>query len=192
MSLILLVSDLRQYTYCPRIVYYHYCLPAVRPVTYNMLAGQAAHAQEEGRERRRSLRAYHLSDGKRYFGLSLASETLGLRGKIDMAVRRAEEVIPVEYKNSPGRLGKHIIHQLTAYGLLLEENMSLPARRGFVYYIPARRAREIELDEALKAEVRELLVTMREMVMAERMPPPPRNRRRCEICEFRRFCNDVV
>ena len=41
------VSELRQYVYCPRIVYYSTCLPDVRPVTYTMEAGQRAHREVE-------------------------------------------------------------------------------------------------------------------------------------------------
>ena len=188
----ILVSDLRQYAYCPRIVYYHYCLPAIRPTTYNMEAGTLAHRDEAQRERRRSLRVYHLKDGERYFDLPLESQELGLRGKVDMAVKRAEEIIPIEYKNSPGRSGKHILLQLAAYGLLLEQQFQLPARRGFIYYIPARRSREVLLGDELREEVLGVVAEIRAMVKAERMPPPPRRRGKCAICEFRRFCNDVT
>ncbi len=188
----ILVSDLRQYAYCPRIVYYHYCLPTIRPTTFNMEAGTTAHKEEASREHRRSLRVYHLKDGERYFDKFLESSELGLRGKVDMVIKRADEVIPVEYKNSPGRTGKHILLQLTAYGMLLEEAFQLPAKRGFIYYIPARRAREVVLDENLRQEVRETIAAIQAMVTAEQMPPPPRRRGKCEVCEFRRFCNDVI
>ena len=50
------VTDLKQWVYCPRILYYHHCLPDVRPVTYKMKAGVEAGRAEEGREERRSLR----------------------------------------------------------------------------------------------------------------------------------------
>lgn len=190
--MIVLVSDLRQYTYCPRIVYYHYCLPSVRPTTYKMESGSLAHNQEEDRERRRSLRPYHLNAGQRHFDVWLEDEELRLRGKLDMLVQCPTEVIPVEYKNSPGRLGRHVVMQLAAYGLLVERRFELPAQRGFVYYIPARRAREIVLDEALKDDVRQAVVEIEEMVTKELMPPPPRSRKRCAICEFRLFCNDVL
>lgn len=192
METALMVSDLRQYTYCPRIVYYHYCLPAVRPVTYNMEAGKEAHTEEADRERRRSLRTYHLFEGERYFDLWLESETLGLQGKADMAIRCTKEALPVEYKNSPGRSGQHVLLQLAAYGLLLEEIWRLPVHRGFIYYIPARRAREVEITATLKAEVRDKITAITTMVLAESMPAPTSAHGRCEICEFRRFCNDVV
>ena len=188
----LLVSDLRQYTYCPRIIYYRTCLPTVRPTTFTMEAGKDAHQDEADRERRRSLRTYGLTSGGRAFDVWLEDAELGLRGKVDMVITLDSEVIPVEYKHSPGRLGHHIILQLAGYALLLERRMALPALRGFIYYIPARRSREIILDEELKAEVRQLLVSIEAMAAAERVPDPPHHRTRCEICEFRRFCNDVV
>ncbi len=188
----LLVSDLKQYSYCPRIVYYHYCLPTIRPTTYKMEAGQAAHQAEEDRERRRSLRTYRLQDGERHFDLELNGIALELRGRVDLAIQRETEAIPVEYKDSPGRLGPHILLQLMAYGLLLEEAWRLPAQRGFVYFIPTRRAREILLTADLRAKVYEALTTIQAFIAAERMPAPTPQRNKCPICEFRRFCNDVV
>ena len=57
------VTDLRQWAYCPRVVYYQYCLPDIRPVTKLMEAGQEEHRAESGREERRSLRTYGLKTG---------------------------------------------------------------------------------------------------------------------------------
>ena len=108
------VTDLKQYTYCPRVVFFAYCLPLIRPMTYKMEAGIAAHEKAEGQEQRRSLRRYGLTEGERFFDLWLASETLGLRGRMDLAIRTATEAIPVEYKNSPGRAGRHLDVHMTA------------------------------------------------------------------------------
>ncbi len=188
----LLVSDLKQYSYCPRIVYYRYCLPAIRPVTYKMEQGRLAQEDEEDRERRRSLRTYGLTEGERYFNLDVTSETLDLRGRIDLAIRCRDEAIVVEYKDSPGRAGQHIFRQLTAYAMLLEEHWGVPAWRGFIYFIPTRRVRDVSITPELRAEVRGALVAMREIVTGERMPEPPNQRAKCEVCEFRRFCNDVI
>jgi CRISPR-associated exonuclease Cas4 len=187
-----LVTDLKQFAYCPRVVYYSYCLPLIRPVTYKMKAGQEAHQEEEGREQRRSLRAYGLQEGERTFNLWLESSELGLRGRVDMIVRiGTQEAIPVEYKDSPGRAGSHWERQLAAYGLLLEEAWGLPVRRGFLYFIPQRRSREVPLTAELYGQVRGMVETMRRMVEGEAMPSPTRQRRKCVACEFRRFCNDV-
>src|SRR5436853_5543986 len=80
------VTDLKQYTFCPRIVFYRYCLPRVRPITYTMEEGIRSHEEEEDREGRRSLRNYGLTNGERAFHLALQSEQLGLTGRIDLAI----------------------------------------------------------------------------------------------------------
>lgn len=61
------VTDLKQYLYCPRVVFYRYCLPDVRPVTFKMQAGIAAQDRVTELEKRRSLRAYDVVAGTRHF-----------------------------------------------------------------------------------------------------------------------------
>lgn len=191
-DLILTVTDVKQWLYCPRVVYYMRCLPRVRPTTYRMLAAGDAHADEADRERRRSLRTYGLDDGEREFDVEITSTRLGLRGKIDLVVRRRDEIIPIDYKDSPGRAGRHFLVQLAAYGLLLEEATGLAAHRGFLYFIPSRRSFAVALGDDLKAAAREAIEAIQAMIVRESMPSPTPWRHRCAACEFHRFCNDVM
>ncbi|RME05478.1 MAG: CRISPR-associated protein Cas4 [Anaerolineae bacterium] len=189
------VSDLKQWMYCPRLVYYAYCLPDVRPVTFAMQAGSEAGRAEVRREMRRSLRVYGLRAGERAFNVPVRSLRLGLRGKVDLVIQVADgprpEIIPVDYKDAT-RTGRHFRLQVAAYGLMLEENSGLPARRGFIYSIPLRRAQEIRLTPRLRRQVEQTAAAMRAMLYGERLPPPTPQRAKCVACEFRRFCNDVV
>lgn len=191
------VTDLKQYHYCPRILYFYHCLPAIRPTTYKMEAGLEAQPQEEEREARRSLRRYGLSRGEEETNVLLESDRLGLRGEVDLVIKTDDnpqgewEVIPVDYKLSTARLGEHFKLQLLAYGLLLEERYGLPARRGFLYAIPLRRAQEVRFTPKLHAALSQALAEMMDLVLHERMPDPVRQRTKCVACEFRRFCNDV-
>lgn len=192
------VTDLKQWRYCPRIVWYRYCLPAIRPVTTLMTAGIAGHRDEAGREERRSLRAYGLEVGERAFEVRLQSAALGLRGRLDLAIAvphkeaPGAEALVVEYKDSEQAIGQHFKVQLAAYALLLEEAWGLPVRRGFIYRIPLRRAEAVPITAALRRQVTEGVAAMQAAIAGEAMPPPPASRRPCVSCEFRRFCNDVV
>jgi CRISPR-associated exonuclease Cas4 len=127
------VTDLKQWVYCARVLYYHMCLPNVRPVTYKMKAGTEAGLAEERRESRRSLRSYGLKEGRREFEVPLQSSTLGLRGKPDMVIwlDKSHEVIPVDYKMSE-IAGEHFKLQIAAYGVMLEEISGYTAKRGFL------------------------------------------------------------
>jgi CRISPR-associated exonuclease Cas4 len=192
------VTDLKQYTCCPRIVFYRYCLPKVRPITYTMEEGIRSHEEEETREERRSLRNYGLTSGTRAFHLPLQSDQLGLTGRVDLAIATPSREAPnaegivVEYKLSEQKAGAHFILQLAAYALLLEEAWNLPVKRGFLYSIPLRRAEPVPITQHLRRKVLQTVSEIKHIVESEIMPPPPTSLRRCVTCEFRRFCNDVV
>lgn len=185
------VTDLKQWAYCPRVVYYRYCLPLLCPATAKMEASHGAHDQERQREERRSLALYGLEEGRRHFDVRLISDNLGLSGRVDVVIETAEEVIPVDYKASTRRPGAHVRLQLAAYGALCEEFFGKPARRGFLYLIPLRRAEAVALGPALRGRMERAVQEVRRMVQTEAMPPLAGSRAKCVDCEFRRFCNDV-
>ena len=205
------VTDVKQMGYCARIAYYAYCLPGLTPApTYKMEAGALAGRKTEELEHRRSLRAYGLKEepdeaageAGREFDVWLESPKLGLRGRLDMLIEAAGELIPVDYKDSdprpvakrgagPRQAQHNWQVQLAAYALLLEEARGQSVQRGFIYYIPERRARPVAITEDLKTVVIESVGRMRDIIARERMPDATPYRGRCQACEYRRFCNDV-
>ncbi len=171
------VTDLKQYVACPRIVYYRYCLPQVRPITGLMEEGIRRHEEEDARE---------------------GSATLGLSGRIDLVIATPSrdtpnaEGIVVEYKYSEQKAGPHFALQLAAYALLLEEAWSIPVKRGYLYSIPLRRAELVPITPHLRKKVVQTVQHIQQVVTSELMPAPPSTQYRCVTCEFHRFCNDVV
>lgn len=187
----LTVTDVKQYLYCPRIVYFTYCMPLRRPTTYKMEEGKLQHQHTAELERRRSLRAYGLTEGERHFDVHLYSERLGLSGHLDMAIVTPQEAIPVEFKHSAGKLGLNHKYQLTAYALLVEEKWDRPVRRAFVYFIPLKRAQEVAITPNKRRFVVKAIERIRQMVKSEALPEPTRHIGRCADCEFKNFCGDV-
>jgi len=189
--LILTVTDLKQYAYCPRVVYYTYCLPALASLTAKMRESHLAHEEESRREVRRSLRAYGLDTGARAFDVPLRSQTLGLSGKADLVITTEREQIPVDYKLTTRGASPHFRMQLAAYGLMLQEMHGLTVTRGFVYSLITHQAEEVALTTRLQNQVRHMVAAMHEMIASESMPAPPDRRARCMGCEYRRYCNDL-
>lgn len=191
------VSDVKKMGYCPRFVYYHYCLAAMRPPpSAKMEAGAQANDRTEELEQRRSLRAYGLREGERQFDLWLESESLGLCGRLDMLITTPEERIPVDYKYAKAPEAGQAPYldwqwQLSAYALLLSEQPGRAVRRGFIYAIPQRHAVQIEFGISLLAQVRAVIGQIGSIVEHESMPDVMPYRGRCWACEYRRFCNDV-
>lgn len=187
------VTDIRQFVYCPRIVYYTVGLDLPHPITAKMEAGTAQHIREGDLERRRSFKPYGVEGvgARREFDVPLFSERLGLSGRMDMMLVLPNEVCPVEYKDSQGPVGLHHKYQLAAYALLAEERWGKPVRRVFVYWIPLRRASEVVITGAMRRYATRLLNAMRRMLEDDLRPLPTARRARCVDCEFRRYCPDV-
>ncbi len=187
----LTVSDVKQFFYCPRVVFYSYTLNLKRPTTYKMQEGSLEHDATAGREDRRSFRAYGLTEGKRQLNINLHSERLALTGKLDMIIVTRHEVIPVDFKNTSGSAGLNHKYQLTGYALLLEDLGQKPVRRGFIYLIPQKKAQEVILTDNIRLFFKQTLAKIREMIEKESIPPPAKRRAHCTDCEFLNFCNDV-
>ena len=186
------VSDLKQYFYCHRIIYYTYCLPVPRPVTHPMQVGAVEHEVVSVLERRRSLRRYGLHEGERRFHVSLQAPSLGLTGVLDMLSTTHEQVFPVEFKHTVQRLNMNAKYQLVAYAMIAEEYLGKPVEYGFIYRISKQSITPVSISPVMRQRVSHALIDMRELIMQERLPDPPRQRGKCVECEFCRYCRDVI
>lgn len=187
----LAVTDLKQYAYCPRVVFYERCLPHVRPRTYKMDAGKERHEHEASRSARRTLKRYDADEGERRFNVRLFSLQMALHGLLDEVITLLDgTAIPVDYKQASKISPNHRI-QLTAYALLLEECESTKVERGLIYLIPVHKHIEVPITTQLRERTNSLLEEIRIMIETERMPAAVVQKSQCASCEFRRFCNDT-
>lgn len=187
----LTVSDIRQFAYCPRVVYFTYVQPLERPTTYKMEHGLTAEQRADALERRRTLHRYGLQTGERLFDAWLRSDALALSGKADLLILTSDVACPVEYKETAGGMTRNHRLQLTAYAMMAEEQYARPAACGFVCRLPDGMMWRVSTLGTWRQQVLDVLRRIREMVDAERFPDPPREHGKCVDCEFRRFCADV-
>ncbi|HLG71879.1 MAG TPA: CRISPR-associated protein Cas4 [Chloroflexota bacterium] len=184
------VTDVRQFLYCPRLLHFRLSQPLRHRLSFKMEEGVRMHERAGELERRRSLRAYGLSDGTRRFGVELASARLGIRGKLDMLIERPFEAIPVEFKHAHAEAQTNHRYQLTLYALLAEEAQRRPVRRGFLFYLLDGVAEEVLLTEGMRRFVTRTLREMRAVAYGDGMPQGTRRLGRCWACEYLHFCND--
>jgi CRISPR-associated exonuclease Cas4 len=185
------VTDLKQWAYCPRVVYYHRVMPAPPRPTYKMKEGLAAQDLIEGLETRRKLREYGLDGARRRFGLWLENKELGLAGKIDLLLEAEDEIAVVDFKLTSGEPGRNHRVQLAGYSLLSEAALGLPARQAFLYRIPDNRVFAEPVTEELRQAVTTAVADIRRMGESQWCPEPTEVRGRCVECEFANYCADV-
>jgi len=162
------VTDLKQWAYCPRIVFYHRVMPAVGKQTFKMKEAIAAQDLIESLEMRRGLQTYGLDAAERRFGVWLSNPALGLSGKLDLVLAATDRVAVVDFKLTGGEVGENHRMQLAGYSLLAESAFGLPAPVAFIYRIPDNRVFSVEVDRGLRAAVSEALQDIGEMAQTQR------------------------
>ncbi|MCW2279016.1 CRISPR-associated protein Cas4 [Heliophilum fasciatum] len=155
--MMLKVTDIKQYVYCPRIPYFTYVLPVAKKMTRKMAYGRESHDRLDELEKRRTFAAYRVpgqrehdaqrslrreekprgdvfpewKQGERFFHTYLCSMRLGLEGKLDEHLVHGKDIFPVEFKATSRGPGLNHKYQLTAYAMLLEEHYQRSVRRGY-------------------------------------------------------------
>jgi CRISPR-associated exonuclease Cas4 len=189
--MLLRVSDLKQYAYCPRVVYYHYVLPVDSQSTFKMEYGRISEEQLEKLEKRRKFKRYGIDEGVRRFGKWVVSERLGLTGKIDLLIESGGRYYPVDFKMTDGGVRENHKLQLAAYGLILEDLHGAPVEQGFIYLTAQEEVVPVALDEPLRLKCTDALREIRRMIEEEWMPEAASQLKRCDDCEYRNYCRDI-
>lgn len=184
-------SDIRQYVYCPRIIYFNYVLPVPRRRTVKMETGQTTHIEFADLEKRRTFSRYRLEAGEREFRVQMRCPVLGLTGVLDMLITTPDGLYPVEFKDTAGGMGLHHKYQLVAYAMMLEETRKRPVRAGFIYAIQGKRVYAVAADQGSRMYVRRVLGAIRNMASRRVFPAKTRAGGRCRDCEFRNYCRGV-
>ncbi|PRX21216.1 CRISPR-associated Cas4 family exonuclease [Orenia metallireducens] len=185
------VTDIKQYMYCKRIIYFTYCMPIIRKKTYKMKYGKREHDRNDRLEPKRTLKRYGLEAGEKRYGVELISKRLGLRGKMDLLIVQEKKYIPVELKYSTRDPGLHHKYQLSAYCLLVEDQYKTRVRKGIIHLIPRKDTFEVEITANLRRKVKDIIKGIRELIDSEELPPPVKEQGKCKDCEYYNFCGDV-
>ena len=156
-----------------------------------MATGREEEARIIALEERRGLKRYGMGSGQRRFDVWLRSSELGLEGVVDMIIDSTAGPIPVDYK-MVRFIGDHHRLQLAGYAILLETQNGVTVDRGFIYDLEHEKIEVVDVTSDLRRRLDDAVEAIRTMIRDERIPEPTDRIRKCEECEYRRFCNDVL
>jgi CRISPR-associated exonuclease Cas4 len=185
------VSDIKQFLYCPRIIYFTYVCPVQKKTTRKMEFGKEEHLVLDRLEKRRTFKRYNLTEARRIFHLPLRSTRLGLSGLLDLHIQTADAYFPLEFKFTTAEPALNHKYQLMAYAMLLEEHVLKTIRYGFLYLTPQNRIIPVPITDNGREFVLTTLQKIRRMIAREEFPTGSRKSARCTDCEFRNYCRDV-
>lgn len=186
-----LVTDLKQWAYCPRIVYYRQTMGGAQRPSYKMEEGKRAQGMFEVLELRRSLKRFGFGRARRSLNVWLEDKELGVAGKVDMLLEGEHAAVVVDFKLTAGEPRENHKLQLAGYAVLAERVLQLPVRVGFFYRIPDSRLFSLPITTELRERVAHAIQAIRDMRTKQWCPDPTPFRQRCIECEYVNFCGDV-
>ena len=172
------VMALHALAYCERLFYLEE-VEEIRVADANVYAGRRMHEE--------------LEPGAERYTMELASERLGIRGKLDCTRRKSGELVVYEHKKGKSRNGKEAWPsdrlQALAYSLLLAEQTGEPMREACIRYHADNRTVTIpiERDEA-EREVGAWVERARQLRAYLERPPVTAAERLCRSCSLAPVC----
>ncbi|MCR4428822.1 MAG: CRISPR-associated protein Cas4 [Caldiserica bacterium] len=190
-TIILPVSTIKDYFFCPRIIFFSFCGSFPFKTTQKMESGKEGHRVIKNLEGRRTLKKYGLAEGDRLFNLKLFSPRLGLSGVLDLLIVSKKEYFPVDFKFFSQKMNLGYKYQLCAYSLLVEEEFNVPVRTGFLYFVTVKKIFALNLSQEIKTYTKILIDRIRRIISEELFPPGSRISSRCQECDFWAYCGGI-
>ena len=174
------VSAVAEYQYCPRNFYYRMAEGAEE---YNsaLIDGQM---REETREIRQSQTRNGVRQTRK---VRIQSESYGLTAELDVVEEKDGKQYPVEYKR--GHLKESVSDdvQICLQTLLLEEHLGIDINEAYIFYEESSSRRKVVITEELQEMALQTVGIAREILL-EKILPPPLNNERCEGCSLAVRC----
>ena len=178
------VMALHALAYCERLFYLEE-VEEIRVADHAVYAGRRLHEELKQAE----------EDTGEWSSMEMASDFLGLIGKVDCLRRRDGVVVPYEHKRGRARRdGKTPTAwpsdalQVSAYGVLLEEHNGQPVPEGRIRYHAENVTVRVPLDDAARQGVRKAVTRARQLRESPDRPPVTDNDRLCIRCSLAPVC----
>jgi len=188
------VTWIKQYHFCPRIIYYIGVLGFNEMTTESMIEGKEFHIFEEKRSfLRKTLAGERKEFIKRSWSRVYAlSNKLGLYGIIDEVAETNDGLVVIEnkYAKAPRKPHSGHIYQAIAYAMLAEEIFNKNVKKIIIRYVYDKKSFEIKVTEELKKHVIWTISRIRSIIEKEKIPRGINNYK-CNNCGFRKMCKDI-
>lgn len=186
------INLIRQYFFCPRIVYFN-LLTNIKPVfPKHVSLGQEYHQLQNHLTKSRKFKKLQIDYKELLIEKHLESRVLNINGIVDLAFICDDEVIPVDFKFIEKKPSYAYMLQVVGYGMLLEEKFKKPFKRGFIIYSRNIKFYNITFNQRLKRDFLQTIKKIEKIVDDEIFPHSSASENRCSQCEYINYCDDRI
>jgi CRISPR-associated protein Cas1 len=178
------VMALHALAYCERLFYLEE-VEEIRLADASVYAGRTLHEELKHAE----------GEAGQWISMELVSEALGLVGKVDCIKRSDGSFVPYEHKrgrprkeNKAAKAWPSDALQVSAYGMLLEEEIGKKIAEGRIRYHAENVTVRVPLDGAARTAVKGAILRARELRQSTERPPVTTNDALCVRCALSPIC----
>ena len=186
------VSDVIEYLFCPRFIYFMHCLgiPQHEEKRYKVLKGRALH---EAREKvNRNYIRKKLQCVRKEVAVYLVSKQNHLKGEVDEVLFLEDgTAAPLDYKFAEFKDKVYRTHkyQSALYGLMIADNYGVGVNRGFVCYTRSNYlVKEVKLSDNDFERAITMVNEVLEIIQKGFYPEATKFKVRCVDCTYRNIC----
>lgn len=183
-------SQIIQFQYCPRFIYFEYVLrvPQYEEKYFKVNRGREVHRQKA--QQNMEYTRKRLGVVRKHINQYLTNDWL--RGEVDEVLELKDGyAAPLDYKFAVYKEKVYNTYktQLYCYALLIAHNYGVLVKKGYLVYTRSKNkvvevpigASELEVIKQCEAEIRQILLT-------QRFPKGTKFKKRCLTCTYRNIC----
>jgi len=185
-------SDVMEYCFCPRFVYFMHCLkiPQHEERRYKVMAGREMHQRRLVRNReylRKKIGCVAKEED-----VYLASARLKVRGRVDEVLTLQDGTMaPLDYKFSEYKdnVFKTLRIQTMLYAGLIKERYGREVNRGFICFLrSANKLVEVPVNSEELKKAWKIVQDVFSIIHRDYFPKRSNSRRKCLDCTYRNIC----
>ena len=186
------VNLIRQYIFCPRIVFYNLLTDIKPQFPRHVSFGTEYHTLQDELLKNRRFKKLNINYREIVTGKYFSMQDPGIGGIVDLGFVCEDEVVPVEYKFIDGKPSLSHKLQLAAYGKLMSEYYGLPARRGIIIYSNNIKFYQVVFSREIWNKLQKVIAGIQKIVDTEIFPDSSATEKQCSQCEYLNYCNDRI
>ncbi|MHA1380734.1 MAG: CRISPR-associated protein Cas4 [Candidatus Helarchaeota archaeon] len=179
-------EDMRQYVYCPRVIYFRYVMHIRPQSTFKMTRGEEIH-EKEVRKKSKDIEGQLT----KYYNLYIQDRELNIAAILDYLEFDGTQATPVDIKTGhcyQDPISDHHLAQLLFQAILVEMKFKIAVNKVKVVYKKDRSERTYPVSVDDKVKILKNINKIRNIVKNEMIPPPTPNAAKCVDCEFWNYC----
>ena len=192
LSISITPSEVIEYLYCPRFIYYMLYLKISQHEKnrFKVIRGREVHKTKSNINKKYLRKSIGVKE--KLLEQKLYSSKYRIHGIVDEVLFLEDgTAASLDYKFAEYKDRLFLTHKYQAvmYSMLIEDNYNIDVKRTFIVYIRSKNLlKEIDVDKKMYGQVQEIINEIVEIIAKGYYPKKTENKRRCPDCIYRNIC----